>query len=80
MLTTLKINQVKSMIRSGKLLYDQSLINNLIPNHKALHGYVREKRKGKSTISQLKTSDGSLTNSDSKVVEVLNDSFNQYLQ
>ena len=72
---TQRRNQVKSMIRSAKSLYDKSLINNFTSNRKALYGYVRDKRKVKSTISQLEKSDGSLTDSDSEVVEVLNDFF-----
>jgi len=67
------------MIRSARLLYDKSLINNLTSNRKALYGYVRDKRKVKSTISQLEKSDGSLTDSDAEVVEVLNDFFQSVL-
>ena len=69
-----KRNQVKS-ISSAKTRHDKILIQNLTTNPKALYGYVRDKNKVKTSIGQLEKLDGSLTNGEKKVVEVLNDFF-----
>ena len=70
-----KRNQVKSMISSAKARHDKILIQNLTTNPKALYGYVRDKNKVKTSIGQLEKLDGSLTNGEKEVVEVLNDFF-----
>ena len=70
-----KRNQVKSMTSSAKARHDKILIQNLTTNPKALYGYVWDKNKVKTSIGQLEKLDGSLTNGENEVVEVLNDFF-----
>ena len=72
---TSKRNQVKHMIRSAQVQYDESLIQKLSSNPNALYGYVRDKSKVKSKIGQLERSDGTLTTGDEETVEVLNNFF-----
>ena len=71
----LKRNQVKSMITSAKAQYDEILIQNFTSNPKALYGYIRDKNKVKTSIGQLEKPDGTLTDGDNEVVEVLSDFF-----
>ena len=63
------------MIRSAQALYDKSLMLKFKSNPNALYGYMRDKSKVKSTVSQLEKADGSLTTSDEEAVEVLNSFF-----
>ena len=52
-------NQVKSLITTAKVKYDESLIHNFTSNPKALYGYIRDKSKVKASITQIIKSDGS---------------------
>ena len=70
-----KRNQVKSMITSAKAQYDEFLKQNFTSNPKALYGYIRDKSKVKASIGQLVKPDGSVTDGDHEVVEVLNNFF-----
>jgi len=63
------------MITSAKAGFDKTLIQNLTTNSKALYGYVRERSTIKPSIGPLEKPDGSLTDDDSEVVEVLNNFF-----
>ena len=63
------------MIRSAQALYDKSLMLKFKSNPNALYGYMRDKSKVKSAVSQLEKADGSLTTNNEEAVEVLNSFF-----
>ena len=63
------------MITSAKAQFDNVLIQNLTTNPKALYGYVRQKSKVKTSVGPLEKPDGSLTDDDSEVVDMLNNFF-----
>ena len=70
-----KRNNVKFSIRSAKVKHDESLIQKFKSNPKALYGYVRNRSKVRSKISQLEKNNGTLTVNDKETVEVLNTYF-----
>jgi len=65
-------NVVKCKIRSARKSYEQSLLDKLCSNPKALYNYIKSKQKIRSSIGPLEKSDGSLTTDDREVAKTLN--------
>ena len=63
------------MIPSAKAQFDNVSIQNLTTNPKAIYRYVRQKSKVKTSVGPPEKPDGSLTDDDSEVVDVLNKLF-----
>ena len=70
-----KHNDVKCKIRSARNSYEQSLLDKLCSNPKALYSYIKSKQKIRSSIGPLEKSDGSVTADDQEVAETLNQFF-----
>ena len=67
------------MTTSAKAQFDNVLIQNLTTDPKALYGIVRQKSEVKTLVGSLEKPDGSLTDDDSEVIDMLNNFFDLYL-
>ena len=72
-------NKVKSMIHEWEQDEERRRIQLFKGNKKFFYGYVRGKQKVKTTITQIKKVDGSLTETEEEAAEALNLFFNRYL-
>ena len=72
-------NSVNSQFRNFHIVaqkdYEESLVNNLSNNPKAMHQYVRRKKVSAPTVGPLKLVDGSVTTDCLLMAEIFADSF-----
>jgi len=70
-------NAVTALIREDRNRYQRKLIRNFKNCPKRFYGYMRNLQTVKSTVSQLKSNDGSLTTSDIQAADILCQSFHK---
>ena len=65
-------NQCTKLTRSSRKKFEKSIIQNVKTDSKGFWGYVREKTKSRTVVSDLKDSNGELVSSDSEKADLLN--------
>ena len=60
------------MTRSSRKKFEKSIKQNVKTDSKGFWGYVREKTKSRTVVSDLKYSNGELVSSDSEKADLLN--------
>ena len=68
-------NQCTKVTRSAKKKFEQSVIKNVKTDSKGFWGYVREKTKSKTTVSDLKDINGNMVCDDTEKADLLNTFF-----
>ena len=68
-------NQCTKVTRSAKKKFERSIIKNVKIDSKGFWGYVREKTKSRTTVADLKDSNGEIISCDSEKADLLNTFF-----
>ena len=68
-------NEATKAVKESKHCYEKELAESILINPKGFWKYVNSKIKVKRSLSELQRSDGSLTNCDSEMANILNDYF-----
>ena len=68
-------NQCTKAIRMAKKNFEQNIIKNVMSDPKGFWGYVRDKTKSRTTVSDLKNVNGNIVSDDTEKADLLNTFF-----